>query len=67
MQVCRIIDQKQRDEHSVPMFGVTCGFATLEPLPPEMQRLLGATAASQEAQDQFVGRIMAAGEWIESA
>jgi flavin-dependent dehydrogenase len=46
--------QKERDEHSLPMFGVTCGFATLEPPPPEMQQLLGATAASQEAQDQFV-------------
>jgi flavin-dependent dehydrogenase len=46
--------QKERDEHSLPMFGVTCNFATLEPPPPEMQQLLGATAANQEAQDQFV-------------
>lgn len=46
--------QKQRDEHSLPMFGVTCGFATLEPPPPDMQHLLGATAANQDAQDQFV-------------
>ena len=46
--------QKNRDEHSLPMFGVTCGFATLEPPPPEMQQLLGATASNQDAQDQFV-------------
>jgi flavin-dependent dehydrogenase len=46
--------QKERDQDSLPMFGVTCNFATLEPPPPEMQQLLGATAARQEAQDQFV-------------
>ncbi len=46
--------QKKRDEESLPMFGVTCNFATLEPPPPEMQQLLGATAARQESQDQFV-------------
>ena len=46
--------QKTRDEHSLPMFDLTCGFATLEPPPPDMQQVLGATAASQDAQDQFV-------------
>ena len=46
--------QKARDEHSLPMFGLTCGFATLEPPPSDMQRVLGATAASQATQDQFV-------------
>jgi flavin-dependent dehydrogenase len=46
--------QQQRDEHSMPMFGVTCNFATLEPPPPEMHQVLGATAKSQQAQDQFV-------------
>jgi flavin-dependent dehydrogenase len=46
--------QHARDEHSMPMFGVTCNFATMEPPPPDMQQLLGATSASQEAQDQFV-------------
>jgi flavin-dependent dehydrogenase len=46
--------QKTRDEHSLPMFGLTCGFATMEPPPPEMQQLLGKTSASQDAQDQFV-------------
>lgn len=46
--------QKARDEHSLPMFGLTCNFATLEPPPPEMQQLLGATAGTREAQNQFV-------------
>jgi flavin-dependent dehydrogenase len=46
--------QKERDEHSLPMFDVTCGFATLEPPPSDMQQLLRATAANQNAQDQFV-------------
>ena len=46
--------QEIRDEHSVPMFNLTCGFATLEPPPAEMQQLLMATATRQDAQDQFV-------------
>lgn len=46
--------QKERDEHSLPMFDLTCGFATLEPPPPEMQQVLRATAAHQDTQDQFV-------------
>jgi flavin-dependent dehydrogenase len=46
--------QHKRDEHSLPMFGVTCGFATLEPPPPDMQHVLMAAAANQDAQDQFV-------------
>jgi flavin-dependent dehydrogenase len=46
--------QQQRDEHSLPMFGVTCNFATLEPPPPEMQQVLKATSAKQDSQDQFV-------------
>ncbi len=45
--------QKERDEDSLPMFELTCAFATLEPPPPEMQQVLGATAATQDAQDQF--------------
>jgi flavin-dependent dehydrogenase len=45
--------QQARDEHSLPMFELTCGFATLEPPPPDMAMLLQATAARQETQDQF--------------
>ena len=46
--------QRQRDEQSAPMFELTCNFASFEPPPPEMQQLLGATAASRDAQQQFV-------------
>lgn len=46
--------QRQRDEHSLPMFDLTCNFASFEPPPPEMQQLLGATAASRQAQQHFV-------------
>jgi flavin-dependent dehydrogenase len=45
--------QKARDEHSMPMFELTCGFATLAPPPPDMAMLLQAVAARQETQDQF--------------
>jgi flavin-dependent dehydrogenase len=43
-----------RDEHSFPMFELTCGFATLEPPPPEMQQLLAAVQRDQEEMDAFV-------------
>ena len=46
--------QRTRDEHSLAMFDLTCGFATLAPPPPDMLRLLIASAARQDAQDQFV-------------
>lgn len=46
--------QQQRDQHALPMFELTCNFAALEPPPPEMAQVLGATARTQEAQDQFV-------------
>jgi flavin-dependent dehydrogenase len=46
--------QRIRDEHSFPMFELTCGFATLEPPPPEMQQLLAAVRGDQEEMDAFV-------------
>ena len=46
--------QKTRDEHSLPMFELTCNFAKLEPPPAQMQQVLKATAARQASQDQFV-------------
>jgi hypothetical protein len=36
------------------MFELTCGFATLQPRPPDMQQLLGAVHGSQEDMDAFV-------------
>ena len=39
--------QRARDEESLPMYGFTCDFATLEPPPPEMQQLLGAVTTTR--------------------
>jgi 2-polyprenyl-6-methoxyphenol hydroxylase-like FAD-dependent oxidoreductase len=46
--------QRARDEHAMPIYGLTNDFAALEPPPPEMQQLIGAMQGNQEAQDGFV-------------
>jgi flavin-dependent dehydrogenase len=46
--------QQTRDEHSLPMFELTCDLARFAPPSADMQMLLGATAASAGAQEQFV-------------
>jgi flavin-dependent dehydrogenase len=46
--------QRRRDEHVLPMYEFTCQLATLEPPPPEMQKLIGAIHGRQEAMDAFV-------------
>jgi 2-polyprenyl-6-methoxyphenol hydroxylase-like FAD-dependent oxidoreductase len=46
--------QEERDAHVLPIYELTCEFATLEPPPPEMQQLLGAVQGNQEAMDGFV-------------
>jgi flavin-dependent dehydrogenase len=46
--------QQARDEASLPVFGLTCDFAKIEPPPPEMLQLLGVVVQSQEAMDDFV-------------
>ena len=45
---------RHRDADTLAMYDLTCGFATLQPAPPETQHLLGAAAASQWGQTQFV-------------
>jgi flavin-dependent dehydrogenase len=45
--------QSTRDQHVLPMYEFTCDFATLEPPPPEVQRLLAAAHGNQEAMDGF--------------
>jgi 2-polyprenyl-6-methoxyphenol hydroxylase-like FAD-dependent oxidoreductase len=50
--------QSTRDRQVLPMYELTCQFATLEPPPPELQRLLGAVHGNQEAMDGFA-RVMA--------
>jgi 2-polyprenyl-6-methoxyphenol hydroxylase-like FAD-dependent oxidoreductase len=46
--------QSTRDRQVMAMFEFTCQLATLEPPPPEMQRLLGAVHGNQAAMDQFI-------------
>jgi 2-polyprenyl-6-methoxyphenol hydroxylase-like FAD-dependent oxidoreductase len=46
--------QSTRDARSLAMYGLTCEFATLEPPPPELQRLLEAIQGNQPAIDDFV-------------
>ncbi|HKQ01539.1 MAG TPA: NAD(P)/FAD-dependent oxidoreductase, partial [Actinomycetes bacterium] len=45
--------QSTRDARVLPMYEFTCQLATLEPPPPELQRLLGAVHGNQEAMDGF--------------
>jgi 2-polyprenyl-6-methoxyphenol hydroxylase-like FAD-dependent oxidoreductase len=45
---------RARDEHALPLFELTCGFATLEPPPAEMLQLLSAAEGNQAAMDGFV-------------
>jgi flavin-dependent dehydrogenase len=46
--------QQRRDAQVLPMYEFTTQLATLEPPPPEMQQLLAAVAASQDAMNDFV-------------
>ena len=45
--------RRTRDRQVLPMYEFTTQLATLEPPPPELQQLLGATAGNQEAMDDF--------------
>lgn len=45
--------QRGRDEHALPMYELTCQLATLQPPPPEMQRIIGAIQGRKEAMDAF--------------
>ena len=46
--------QRKRDADVLPIYELTCELATLEPPPPEMQRLLAAIHGNQKAMDGFV-------------
>lgn len=52
--------QSARDAHVLPMYELTCEFATLEPPPREMQHLLAAMRGNQEAMDGFARTIAGA-------
>ena len=49
--------QQARDRRVRPIYEFTTQLATLDPPPPEMQQLLGATQGSQAAMDAFVSVI----------
>ena len=46
--------QERRDLDALPIYEFTTQLATLEPPPPEMQQLLGASSGNQAAMDAFV-------------
>ncbi len=46
--------QAARDQHSLPMYEFTTQLATLEPPPPEMQKLFAAVSRDQQAMHAFV-------------
>ncbi|GAB7004683.1 NAD(P)/FAD-dependent oxidoreductase [Nocardioides sp. AN3] len=46
--------QAERDAKAVPIYEFTSQMATLEPPPPELQRVLGAVSGHQPAMDDFV-------------
>jgi 2-polyprenyl-6-methoxyphenol hydroxylase-like FAD-dependent oxidoreductase len=45
--------QSTRDRHVLPMYELTATLASLEPPPPELQRVLAAAQGSREAMDGF--------------
>jgi flavin-dependent dehydrogenase len=49
--------ERRRNEAALPLFDLTCQFATLQPPPPEMQQLLAALRGNQEQTDRFFGTI----------
>ena len=46
--------QHTRDQHALPMYELTCQFATLEPPPPDMQQVIASILGNQPAMDRFV-------------
>ena len=45
--------QSARDRHALPFYEFTCQIATLEPPPPELQKIFAAVHGNQEAMDAF--------------
>jgi flavin-dependent dehydrogenase len=46
--------QRTRDEHVLAMYDFTCQLASLEPPPPDLQKLFGAVYGNKAAMDAFV-------------
>jgi flavin-dependent dehydrogenase len=49
--------EQRRNEAALPVYEFTCQLATLEPPPPEMQRLFAALRGNQADTDRFMGLI----------
>jgi 2-polyprenyl-6-methoxyphenol hydroxylase-like FAD-dependent oxidoreductase len=45
--------QKTRDEHAMPVYEMTCQFASMQPPPPQMQQVLAACAQDSALADSF--------------
>ena len=45
--------QAERDRRSLPFYELTTQLAALQPLPPELERVLGAAQGDQDAMDEF--------------
>lgn len=49
--------ERRRNEASLPLFKLTCQFATLQPPPPGQQELFAALHRDQEQTDRFMGTV----------
>jgi 2-polyprenyl-6-methoxyphenol hydroxylase-like FAD-dependent oxidoreductase len=49
--------ERRRNEATLPLFEMTCQFATLQPPPPEQQQLFAALRRDQEQTDRFMGTV----------
>lgn len=52
--------ERQRNESALPAFELNFQFATLQPPPPEMQRLFEALRGNQRETDRFIGAMVGA-------
>jgi len=50
--------ERRRNEASLPLFELTCEFATLQPPSPEQQQLFAALHHEQEQTDRFLGTVV---------
>lgn len=49
--------ERRRNEATLPIYKLTCQFATLQPPPPEMQALFAALRGDQEQTNRFIGTV----------
>jgi 2-polyprenyl-6-methoxyphenol hydroxylase-like FAD-dependent oxidoreductase len=49
--------ERHRNEATMPMYELTCQFATLQPPPPEMQQLMAALRDNQAETSRFIGTV----------